>query len=186
MNPITRMMKRYIKTPLKYALPLLFIGALVLVSTTGCTENASTASVTPTATIAATAKATATPKATVKGTASNTDYSMTAKYQGVYTESNQYMQPSSGNKYVQVYVEVANKNAKDALLGNMFQFKLFDNKNIGYEAATVSANQIQSLQNSNRGDKVAGILVFEIPAGNTPTKLVFEPGLLEPSLTVNL
>jgi len=31
MNPITRMMKRYIKTPLKYALPLLFIGALVLV-----------------------------------------------------------------------------------------------------------------------------------------------------------
>jgi len=32
MNPIARMMKRYIKTPLKYALPLLFIGALVLVS----------------------------------------------------------------------------------------------------------------------------------------------------------
>jgi hypothetical protein len=31
MNPITRMMKRYIKTPLKYALPLLFIGALVFV-----------------------------------------------------------------------------------------------------------------------------------------------------------
>ena len=30
MNPIFRMMKRYIKTPFKYALPLLFIGALVL------------------------------------------------------------------------------------------------------------------------------------------------------------
>jgi hypothetical protein len=37
MNPIVRMMRRYIKTPLKYALPLLFIGALVLASTTGCT-----------------------------------------------------------------------------------------------------------------------------------------------------
>jgi hypothetical protein len=31
------MMKRYVKMPLKYALPLLFIGALVLSSTTGCT-----------------------------------------------------------------------------------------------------------------------------------------------------
>jgi hypothetical protein len=38
MNPITRMMKRYVKTPLKYALPLLFIGALVLVSISGCTS----------------------------------------------------------------------------------------------------------------------------------------------------
>jgi hypothetical protein len=38
MNLIARMMKRYIKTPLKYALPLLFIGALVLVSTAGCTS----------------------------------------------------------------------------------------------------------------------------------------------------
>jgi hypothetical protein len=41
MNPITRMMKRYIKTPLKYALPLLFIGALVLVSISGCTSSTS-------------------------------------------------------------------------------------------------------------------------------------------------
>ena len=52
MNPITRMMKRYIKMPLKYALPLLFIGSLVLVSTTGCTDN--TATPTPTATPTAT------------------------------------------------------------------------------------------------------------------------------------
>jgi hypothetical protein len=36
------MMKRYIKTPLKYALPLLFIGALVLVSISGCTSPATT------------------------------------------------------------------------------------------------------------------------------------------------
>jgi hypothetical protein len=49
MNPIARMMKRYIKMPLKYALPLLFIGALVLSSTTGCVSNTTTTtSVTPT------------------------------------------------------------------------------------------------------------------------------------------
>ena len=42
MNPIARMMKRYIKMPLKKALPLLFIGALVLVATAGCTTNTTT------------------------------------------------------------------------------------------------------------------------------------------------
>lgn len=44
MNPIIRMMRRYIKTPLKYALPLLFIGALVLVSTSGCISPSNTSS----------------------------------------------------------------------------------------------------------------------------------------------
>jgi hypothetical protein len=37
-------MKRYIKTPLKYALPLLFIGSLVLVSISGCTSSSNTSS----------------------------------------------------------------------------------------------------------------------------------------------
>jgi hypothetical protein len=54
MNPIARMMKRYIKTPLKYALPLLFIGALALVSISGCTSSTNPTA-TPTATPAATA-----------------------------------------------------------------------------------------------------------------------------------
>jgi hypothetical protein len=55
MNPITRVMKRYSKTPLKYALPLLCIGAIVLVSISGCTSPATSspspsASSVPTAT----------------------------------------------------------------------------------------------------------------------------------------
>jgi len=49
MNPIARMMKRYIKTPLKYALPLLFVGSLVLVSISGCTSSTNPTA-TPTAT----------------------------------------------------------------------------------------------------------------------------------------
>jgi hypothetical protein len=67
MNPIVRMMKRYINLPLKYALPLLFIGALVLASTTGCAENTATPTPTVKATVAATTtvKTTATPKTTV-------------------------------------------------------------------------------------------------------------------------
>jgi hypothetical protein len=63
MNPIT--MKRYIKTPLKFALPLLIIGALVVVSISGCTSpNLSpspSASSVPTATPTPTPTATPTP-----------------------------------------------------------------------------------------------------------------------------
>jgi hypothetical protein len=62
-------MKRYVKMPLKHALPLLFIGALVLaVSISGCTSPATSpspsASSVPTATPIATATPTVTPTAT--------------------------------------------------------------------------------------------------------------------------
>jgi hypothetical protein len=49
MNPIVRIMKRYIKMPLKKAPPLLFISALVLVSISGCTSSTNPTA-TPTAT----------------------------------------------------------------------------------------------------------------------------------------
>jgi|BarGraNGADG00312_1021997.scaffolds.fasta_scaffold39581_1 hypothetical protein len=42
MNSIAKMMKRYINMPLKKALPLLFICALVLVATSGCTSSSNT------------------------------------------------------------------------------------------------------------------------------------------------
>ncbi len=66
MNPIARMMKRYINMPLKKALPLLFICAILLVSITGCTSSTNTSSSkTATATVAkATPIATSTPTAT--------------------------------------------------------------------------------------------------------------------------
>jgi hypothetical protein len=48
-------MKRYIKTPLKYALPLLFIGSLALVSISGCTSSTSNPTATPSAAPTATA-----------------------------------------------------------------------------------------------------------------------------------
>jgi hypothetical protein len=38
-NTLATMMKRYVKMPLKKALPLLFIGSLVLIATCGCTQQ---------------------------------------------------------------------------------------------------------------------------------------------------
>jgi hypothetical protein len=203
MNPIARMMKRYIKTPLKYALPLLFIGALVLVSISGCTSPATTSpsptaqqatvTLSPTSQASPTAAPTATPAATTtpsgQGTASDNDFSLTARNQGIYTESNQFEQPSAGDKYVSIYVELTNKNAQNAMMGNPFSFTLFDNQNIGHQAATASfgaPNNLQTVTNSKPGDKTAGVIVFEMPAGNTPMKIVYSEGLLSGSLTVNL
>jgi len=81
------MMKRYIKTPLKYALPLLFIGALVLVSISGCTSPATispspSASSVPTATPIATATPTSTPSAATP-TARPTDSEVAAAVSGM-------------------------------------------------------------------------------------------------------
>jgi hypothetical protein len=77
MNPITRMMKRYINMPMKKALPLLFICAILLVSITGCTSSTNTRSSSgggsPSATVATrTPIATSTPTATPKSTATPT------------------------------------------------------------------------------------------------------------------
>ena len=204
MNPIARMMKRFIKTPLRYALPLLFVGALVLVSISGCvstptaspspTEQQATVAPSPSSQASPTAAPTATPAATARpsgqGTASDNDFSLTARNQGTYTESNQFEQPAAGDKYVSIYVELTNKNAQNAMMGNQFQFTLFDNKNIGHQAATASfgaTNSLQSLDKSNPGDKTAGVIVFEMPAGNTPMKIVYdeETSLSSGSLTVN-
>jgi hypothetical protein len=66
MNPIVRMMKRYINMPLKFALPLLFIGALVLVSISGCTSSNNAVTASPTA--ATSAMSTTTPTATPTAT----------------------------------------------------------------------------------------------------------------------
>ena len=82
MNPIVRMMKRYIKMPLKYALPLLFIGALVLASTTGCTTKTTSSQSSPTA-IASAASATKTPTASPTSSSDKSSY-ITSQFSNDY------------------------------------------------------------------------------------------------------
>jgi len=179
---------------------LLTLGCVAMASNSSRSTPTPTAQATvaPTATVKATAtlKATPTPTPTPKpsptpsgqGTASDNDYSLTARNQGIYTESNQFLQPDAGDKYVSIYVELTNKNAKDAMMGNPFSFTLFDNKNIGHQAATAgfgAPNNLQDITKSNPGDKTAGVIIFEMPAGNTPQKIVYDEGLFAGSLTVN-
>ncbi len=71
------MMKRYIKTPLKYALPLLFIGSLVLVSISGCTSSTSNPTATPSATPGVTTTSSFDPLLVKLQTALNAEYGST-------------------------------------------------------------------------------------------------------------
>ena len=161
MNPVARTMKQYIKTPLKYALPLLLIGALVLVSMSGCLSRTGTSAV-----------STATPTTAI-GAASNSKISITASNQGVYVSDNQFIQPKAGNKYVQIYATVTNVNYPGEMIGNQLYFKLFDSKNEGHSPTTASFGEggLQSITTSNPGQKTAGTLIFEISQSATPVSL---------------
>ena len=158
------MMKRYVKTPLRYAFPLLLIGAIVLVSASGCLSRSSLLS-----------SPTATPTAAPIGTASNSKISVTASNQGVYVSDNQFIQPKAGNKYVQIYATVTNVNYPGETIGNQYFFKLFDSKNEGHNPTTASFGEggLQSIVNSNPGQKTSGKLIFETPQSANPVYLTY-------------
>ena len=150
MNPIARMMKRYIKMPLKYALPLLFIGALVLISTTGCI------SVTP---------GHGTPNAPT-GAGTNYDVSISAREVTSITSAygSLFKKATPGNKLVAIECSLKNNNvanlftvwrewtAKDAS-GTLYQFNAnVDLISNGYPKTTIQP-----------GDTAKGIIPYEIP-----------------------
>ena len=164
MNPVARMIKQHVKTPLRYALPLLLIAAIVLVSASGCISRSSVLS-----------SPTATPTAAPIGTASNSKISVTAYNQGVYVSDNQFIQPKTGNKYVQIYATVTNVNYPGETIGNQYFFKLFDSKNEGHNPTTASFGEggLQSIDNSNPGQKTSGKLIFETPQSANPVYLTY-------------
>jgi len=195
-------MKRYIKTPLKYALPLLFIGALVLVSISGCTSPATT-SPSPSASSAPTAQqATVTPLPTSQAsptaaptatpTPSTADFvalkvnSMTTSSQlGSYPLQST---PSPGKTYVVFDVTVTNQNKNNLYLGNPLYFKLTTGDGTVYPYSPSSVwleNYLTGVFNTNPGDKVTGQIAFEIPQSAKPTQLTYGD-LLNGVVTVNL
>jgi Domain of unknown function (DUF4352) len=193
MNPITRMMKRYIKMPLKYALPLLFIGALVLASTTGCTSNTSTSSATPTAvaTAAATVQATATVKATATPTQSSGFVTLKVNSMTSSTQLGNYplkATPSPGRTFAVFDVTVTNNNKNNLYMGNPLYFTLKTSDGTVYQYSSSSyflGNEINGVSNTSPGDKVAGQIAFEIPQSAKPTQLLYGD-LINGVVTVNL
>jgi len=148
-------MKRYIKMPLKYALPLLFIGALVLTSTTGCTT-------------------------TQDASAMNVTAVKTVKVpqhwgSGLYAGEN----PTPGNKFVGYNVTLKNVNAKDRSVGFNF-WELRDTSGGVYQyGGQTSMTNITTFGSyrTEPGDIVSGTLIFEVPKNATLKSLTYNDGI---------
>ena len=173
MNPIVRMMKRYINMPLKYALPLLFIGALVLASTTGCTSSTAKENVTQSIGSVSTASS----RHSVALTRLSDDY-LAGKFSTV---------PSQGNKFVFFNTTVTNKNAKDTTI-SAYNFKLRDAQGNVYDRQwltfTGGVKQFDSLSNTQPGDKYSGVLVFDVPTTANLKTLTYDDS--DTQITTNL
>jgi hypothetical protein len=160
MNPITRMMKRYIKTPLKYALPLLFIGSLALVSISGCTSSTSSnqaagntsqaASTTANITTSASASASATPTATPSPTPS----------------SQPTTKPVTGSFGQSSYI-VANATVITATVSNWAS-----NPTIGIGTANGGYEQMQPTGNGGYSYTMWGVVIYAHGSGTGGISLV--------------
>jgi len=164
MNPVARMMKRYIKMPLKKALPLLFIGALVLVATTGCITNTMTQN-------------------SSGGGSGNAGVAVKINSQQTASQiGSGYLvdTPQAGNKYVIFDLTVTNLNLKNQYIGNPYYFKLTTADGTVYEITSSSflgTNALSGVQNTNPGEKVSGQIAFEIPQSATVTTLTYSDGI---------
>lgn len=147
--------------PLKKALPLLFICALVLVATTGCTDTKNT-------TQNLSGGGTGAAGVAVKVNSVNT-YSQLGSGYAVST-------PKAGYKYVVYDVTVTNLNKDDFAIGSPIYFKLSTNDGTAYSYSSASyytTKEIELVSHTNAGEKVTGQVAFEIPQSATPTKLVY-------------
>ena len=151
--------------PLKKALPLLFIGALVLVATTGCTSNTTTQN-------------------SSGGGSGNSGIALKVNSQQAMSQvGSGYLvsTPTAGNKYVVFDVTCTNLNQKSQTLGDPYFFKLTTSDGTVY---TVSGStffnngqDLKTVSNTNPGEHETGKIVFEIPQSATPKTLTYDDGI---------
>ena len=160
MNPITRMMKSCIQTPLKYKLPLLLIGALILVSTTGCVTNTTT-------------------KNESGGGSGNAGVDVIVNSKQVSDQlGSGYLAetPKAGYHYLIFNVTVKNLNEKDWTIGDPYDFKLTTTDGSVYQSTSASLGTyaLESVSHTSPGEKVTGQIAFEIPDSTQPMRLQYD------------
>jgi hypothetical protein len=154
MNPIVRMMKRYIKMPLKYALPLLFIGALVLASTTGCIQT----SVTPSNNNGSWLN----PKDVSSGLV------ISAKAVSPSPQDMGGVKPKSGNVYVVYDCTVKNVGAEGVTITAYYwHLKSATGYYDAKDKIPVVAPEFSNIQKSHVGDVGSGYVYFEVPSNSS-------------------
>jgi hypothetical protein len=99
---------------------------------------------------------------------------VSAQYQGGYVSPDYYAGPKPGYEYVKYYATVTNINRVGPI--NPLYFTLIDSANGSYPlsyATFTATDYLKGVQKSQPGDTSAGIVIFEIPQGATPQKLVY-------------
>jgi hypothetical protein len=160
MDPIARMMKRYIKMPLKKALPLLFIGALVLVATTGCTTQNTTQS-----------------SGGGTGQSSGNPLSVSIIPMGTSMQVGEFTTPKTGYEFVSYNATVTNNNVDDQHVNpTYFSLKTSDGKVYDVDSAMYdqSVNGFQMVMKTQPGEVVSGTIIFQIPTNAKPVSILYD------------
>lgn len=91
-----------------------------------------------------------------------------------YSTGNEYARPEAGKEFVVVTVEIAN-NGKDSLSYNTFDFKMQDTNGV-QQSESIMALSTGKLNSGSLapGGKVTGKLAYEVPAGDSGLKLLFD------------
>jgi hypothetical protein len=173
MNPIVRMMKHYINTPLKKALPLLLISALVLASTTGCTTTTQKGqgSLTPTAfgePVRYTAKGGINYTVTVYSANKVDSYGWNAS---VYTFTET---ARAGQTFILVDCEFRNSGS-DKFTVSGADFEMQDSTGYKYDSTVYLDKNDLSYEKLSPGQHVRGVVSFKVPQNATGLQLLYDP-----------
>jgi hypothetical protein len=107
-------------------------------------------------------------------TAKPAEITVSAQYQGGYTPPDYYSGPKPGYEYVKYYATVTNINHGGPI--NPLYSTLIDSANGSYPlsyATFTAKDSLKATVNPHPGDTFAGLVIFEIPQGATPQKLVY-------------
>lgn len=93
-----------------------------------------------------------------------------------WNSGNQFITPGSGNEFVKVQVAIEN-NSKSQASYNTFDWKLQDSNGVIKDVASVVFTVDGALNSGDlaHGGKVAGFLVFEVPADDAGLTLSYNP-----------
>lgn len=93
-----------------------------------------------------------------------------------WSTGNQFIKPDSGNEFIKLQVTIENSSTNEVMY-NTFDWKLQDSKGVIKDVATVAYGIEGALSSGELapGGKVAGFLVFEVPAGDAGLTLRYNP-----------
>ncbi|WP_460363411.1 DUF4352 domain-containing protein [Actinocorallia lasiicapitis] len=116
-------------------------------------------------------------------------FTVTKVKTGVKKVGNQYLNKKAQGSFVLVYVTVKNIGTKAQSFSGDEQ-KLFDTAKREYSADTEAAiyldNSKSLYEEINPGNAVKGIVLFDLPAGATPSRLELHDSFLSGGVTVTL